>query len=307
MMSASSNPAHKIPNKVQLSLVNLVKIKLIGAGTSGEVYLVQDKNTKIKMALKSAKLSEDPKTKENLEKEVALNSILKHENIIRCYATFYLNTTINFVLEYMNRGTLNDLLKNTGKIPEKYLGFILYQILNGLAYCQKNKRIVHRDLKPSNILINSKGSVKVSDFGVSATVEGTWVQKKTMIGTYKYMGPERIANDVYYINCDIWSLGIIAMECGLGYFPYNVYNNGKEPDNVFTLLDLIENKPIPTLDEKIFSKELIDFANACLIKDPKKRPTAADLLAHPLIQKHCVYPKNDFANWVNSIHNQNKS
>ena len=99
------------------------------------------------------------------------------------------------------RGTLSDLIKKEKTITENILGIIIYQLIKGLAYIQKEK-IIHRDLKPSNILLNSKGYVKISDFGVSAIIENSWQNKKTMIGTYLYMAPERIDANVYYLNCD---------------------------------------------------------------------------------------------------------
>ena len=300
---ASFPEKKKVKKKFKLSLYQLQKLALLGVGASGEVYLVQDTKTKKKLALKSVKYTEDEKTKNQLETEVKLGTLLKHENIIRIYATYFLKGRINFVMEYMDKGTLSDILKKFKKIPEKYMGIITYQVMQGLAYCQKEKKIIHRDLKPSNILVNSKGEVKIADFGVSAIVEGSWAQKKTMIGTYIYMAPERIDYDSYTINSDIWSLGIIVMECLLGYYPYIIYNNNNLPNSYWTVHELIENNPIPTLDSNVYSKELIDFIKQCLTKDNNKRPKAAVLINHPFIQKYANYIsyKQDFANWIKSI------
>jgi len=292
---------HKIKKKFKLSLYQLQKITLLGAGSSGEVYLVQDTVTKKKLALKTVKYTEDEKTKTQIETEVKLSTLLKHENIIRIYATYFLKGRINFVMEYMDRGTIADLLKKVKKIPEKFVGLMTCQVLKGLAYCQKDKRIIHRDLKPSNILVNSKGEIKIADFGVSTMVEGSWAQKKTMIGTYIYMAPERIDADCYYINCDVWSLGIIVMECIMGFYPYIIYNNNVLPNSVWIVHELIENNPVPQLDKKIYSQELIDFANLCLIKDTKKRPTAAQLMNHPFIQRYENLGKDDLSNWLKTI------
>ena len=204
-------------------------------------------------------------------------------------------------MEYMDRGTIADLLKKIKKIPEKFVGLMTYQVMKGLAYCQKEKRIIHRDLKPSNILVNSKGEIKIADFGVSTMVEGSWAQKKTMIGTYIYMAPERIDADLYYINCDVWSLGIIVMECIMGFYPYIIYNNNVLPNSVWIVHELIENNPVPQLDKNIYSQDLIDFINQCLIKDTKKRPTAAQLMNHPFIQRYENSTKEDLANWLKTI------
>ena len=291
----------KVKKKFKLSLYQLQKLALLGAGASGEVYLVQDTNTKKKLALKSVKYTEDEKTKSQLETEVKLGNLLKHENIIRIYATYFLKGRINFVMEYMDKGTISDILKKVKKIPEKYVGMITYQVVKGLAYCQKEKKIIHRDLKPSNILVNSKGEIKIADFGVSTIVEGSWAQKKTMIGTYIYMAPERIDADSYTLNSDIWSLGIIVMECILGYYPYIIYNNNTLPNSVWIVHELIENNPIPSLSPELYSKELIDFIQQCLIKDINKRPKAAVLINHPFIQKYSNSSKEELAYWIKSI------
>ena len=299
--SANQIKGPKIKKKFKLNLYELQKICLLGAGSSGEVYLVQDTKTKKKLALKEVKYTEDEKTKMQIETEVKLSSLLKHENIIRIYATYFLEGRINFVMEYMDKGTILDILKKIKKIPEKFVGLITYQVLKGMTFCQKEKRIIHRDLKPSNILVNSKGVIKIADFGVSTMVEGSWAQKKTMIGTYIYMAPERIDADVYYINCDVWSLGIIVMECILGYYPYIIYNNKTLPNSVWIVHELIENNPVPQLDSKIYTKELMDFVNQCLIKDPKKRPTPIMLINHPFIQRYNKISYNELSNWLRNI------
>ena len=140
-MNISSFPEKKkVKKKFKLSLYQLQKLALLGVGASGEVYLVQDTKTKKKLALKSVKYTEDEKTKNQLETEVKLGTLLKHENIIRIYATYFLKGRINFVMEYMDKGTLSDLLKKFKKIPEKYMGIITYQVMQGLAYCQKKKK-----------------------------------------------------------------------------------------------------------------------------------------------------------------------
>lgn len=296
--------------KFKLSLYRLEKIKLIGAGSSGEVYLVQDISTHKKLAIKQVKYTGEETVKKQIENEVKLGTELKHENIIKIYATYFLNDTINFVMEYMNKGTLADLLKKVKRIPEKILGLITVQILKGLAYCQTKKRkIIHRDLKPSNILINSKGQIKISDFGVSTIVESSWAQRRTMVGTYIYMAPERIDAEDYSLNCDIWSLGIIVVECLYGFYPYKLANNGELPESVWKVRELIENYPLIPLNyggeegERCYSEEISGFVSKCLVKEHNKRPTATNLLEDPFIVKYnnLEAGKNELINWLMNI------
>ena len=67
----------------------------------------------------------------------------------------------------MDKGSLAEVIKEVGKIPETILGMMTVQILKGLEYIHKTKKVIHRDIKPSNILLNKKGQVKIADFGVS--------------------------------------------------------------------------------------------------------------------------------------------
>jgi serine/threonine protein kinase len=73
----------------------------------------------------------------------------------------------------MDMGTLNDIIKKSGKLPEHVIALITVQILNGLDYLHRNKKVIHRDIKPSNLLINSEGFVKIADFGVSGSMDHT--------------------------------------------------------------------------------------------------------------------------------------
>ena len=92
----------------------------------------------------------------------------------------------------MEFGTLQNLLKCAGKIPEDYLGKITFQLLDGLSYIHKEFHVLHRDIKPANVLMNSKGEVKLSDFGVIGEVESTLGNATTFTGSSAYMSPERV-------------------------------------------------------------------------------------------------------------------
>lgn len=82
------------------------------------------------------------------------------------YGAFLRESAMVLALEYMDGGSLENVIHQLGTIPERVLGSIAYQILYALAYLKTNKR-VHRDIKPPNILLNSRGNVKLSDFGIA--------------------------------------------------------------------------------------------------------------------------------------------
>lgn len=104
--------------------------------------------------------------------------------MITFYGAFYREGSITIALEYMDGGSLANVLAQVGPVPERVLANMAFQILWGLAYLKHDKR-VHRDLKPSNLLINSRGEVKVTDFGVSAELQNSIAMCGTFVGTFK--------------------------------------------------------------------------------------------------------------------------
>ncbi len=126
------------------------------------------------------------------------------------------------LLEYMNLGSLDRVMKQVKNIPEVILGFITFKILKGLAYLHGNK-IIHRDIKPGNVLLNDKGDVKIADFGMSRQLENNNELVESYVGTMLYMTSERLTGDKYTATTDLWSLGISIIELATGKNPYRKY------------------------------------------------------------------------------------
>ena len=198
-------------------------------------------------------------------------------NLITFYGAFYREGAITIALEYMDGGSLANVLSQVGPIPERVLASIAFQILWGLAYLKHEKK-VHRDVKPSNLLINSNGEVKVTDFGVSAELQSSIAMCGTFVGTFKYMSPERIRNHPYSYMSDIWSFGLVIMECATGLYPFH------EHANCIEMAQTVLDTDVPKLPGGKFSPELIDFCSSCLHRDPENRLTAEVLLSHPWLQ-----------------------
>ena len=112
---------------------------------------------------------------------------------------FFSDGEINVCMEYMDGGSLDLILKKIGKIPEKFSRKITYAVLHGLSYLREKHKIIHRDVKPSNILVNSRGEIKICDFGVSGQLIDSMAN--TFVGTRSYMSPERLqVRQVIYLT-----------------------------------------------------------------------------------------------------------
>lgn len=164
-------------------------------------------------------------------------------------------------------------------------------MIRGLMYMWSQK-IMHRDVKPSNVLVNSVGSIKLCDFGVSRVLETIGQRVITFIGTHKYMAPERVISDDYSIPSEIWSLGMTILEMGLGRYPFQTET--AEPPLAVRPIELVqcivyETPPIlPT--NRGYSPELASFIQQCLSKNPADRPLPTNFFENSLLMK---YNNND--------------
>ncbi|KAM7259551.1 hypothetical protein ACFE04_015292 [Oxalis oulophora] len=267
----------------QVSLEDIDTIKVIGKGSSGTVQLVQHKWTGQFFALKVIQMNVEEGARRQIAQELKINQSSQCAYVVVCYQCFYDNGAISIILEYMDGGSLADFLKKVGSIPEPYLAAICKQVLKGLSYLHHEQHIIHRDLKPSNLLINHRGEVKITDFGVSAVMTSTSGQQNTFVGTYNYMSPERILGRVHGHKSDIWSLGLVLLECATGKFPYTPSEPESGWTNVFELMEAIVDGPPPSAPSDRFSPEFCSFISACVQKEPNDRQSAFDLLKHPFI------------------------
>eukprot|EP00892_Ulva_mutabilis_P011098 jgi/Ulvmu1/8360/UM042_0066.1 len=281
---------------VEISERDIKQLSILGEGASGRVYkallMKAGQATPPRFVAVKRISGLDANMKEQMKKDIkvlmdvsraadgpgaaAMDGLVRFEGAFLSQAT----QEATIVLEYMNGGSLEDVKRRVGSIPEPELSRITFMVLKGLFMLHKRLHIVHCDIKPANILLDTVGAAKVADFGISRSLESTAAFCQTFKGTATYMSPERINSRPYGFASDIWSLGVCVVECATGHFPYD-RSSGYIP-----LMIAIDRDEPPLPPEGKFSPELRDFCAACLQKDPARRRSAAQLLSHPFILQH---------------------
>jgi len=202
--------------------------------------------------------------------------------LVRFHGCFYREGKISVAIEYMNMGSLDQVIAKytPDGFREPELASITFQCMWGLAYLKYEHRL-HRDIKPQNILLNSNGQVKLTDFGIARELDNSIGKAMTIVGTFKYMSPERILADKYSYASDIWSMGLVLIECATNRYPYSNINS------MIEMAQTVTESPPPTLPlDGDFTSDFHDFVNLCLQKDPADRPTAQTLLGHAWVKAH---------------------
>jgi len=287
-------------DKNEIKLEDLEYVGDLGSGSQGHVKKMIHKPTKAIIALKMIDLHTDDNFLKALKTELNILQECNSEYVVKCYGAFLNSGRISIALEYMDKGSLADLLKKVGTISEIILGVITYQVLKGLEYLHKNMRMIHRDIKPSNLLINSDGQIKIADFGVSGKLDFTLQYKSTWVGTLPYMSPERCRGDKYNFDTDLWSLGLTILECALGRYPYADMGSDYQKLTFFDLVEILSTKPPPKLPDN-YSAHIKDFVSICLRKEPGTRTSATELLKHSFVKKYANVNIKTFKGWLETI------
>lgn len=203
-------------------------ITLLGKGGYAAVYLVRDNEDHQLYALKVVRKAGNPKLNNLLEylrimKEGCYQMKADSDCVVKLYSTF--DTVRNFyiAMEYVPGGTLRSLLSYVGFLEEDVAVYYSAQIVRILETLHANG-IVHRDLKPENLLIDKKGHLKLTDFGLSCEImklPNLDHLQFSMVGTPDYVAPEVALLEGHSFAADWWALGIIIFELLTGCPPFN--------------------------------------------------------------------------------------
>lgn len=273
---------------------NWMKGSLIGEGSFGSVFLALHSITGELMAVKQVELPSATKGTEfdmrktsmvnALKHEISLLQGLQHPNIVQYLGTSTDDQYLNIFLEYVPGGSIATMLKQYNTFQEPLIRNFVRQILSGLSYLH-SRDIIHRDIKGANVLVDNKGQIKISDFGISKRVEASTMlntgtkhlHRPSLQGSVYWMAPEVVRQTAHTKKADIWSLGCLVVEMFIGAHPF--------PDcsQLQAIFAIGNNQARPPAPENA-SKEAMAFLDMTFEIDHEKRPSADDLLNNKFLE-----------------------
>ena len=277
-----------------LTLDQIEPLDELGAGAGGTVRLARHRPTGRPLALKIMHVTE------RQQRHMFLNELrvlckIHHANLVPMYDCFQLDGIAYLALKYMDGGSLERTCAqhqaHAGSavgLPEPVLASVALQALCGLAHLHE-RSLMHRDLKPANVLLDySSGIVALADFGIAKEMDQAGsLMARSFVGTAAYMAPERLNGKEYRSSADLWSLGMIIIECAQGAHPW------KDAKSYYDLvLEISECGHPPRLPATggLFSVPLRELTASCLEPKADDRPTSRALLAHPFIVESLELP-----------------
>eukprot|EP00730_Choanoeca_flexa_P008190 TRINITY_DN12455_c0_g2_i1.p1 TRINITY_DN12455_c0_g2~~TRINITY_DN12455_c0_g2_i1.p1 ORF type:complete len:457 (+),score=91.87 TRINITY_DN12455_c0_g2_i1:226-1596(+) len=247
----------------------------LGEGSYGAVFKALHKETGHTTAVKIVPVDSDL---QEIIKEISIMQQCDSEHVVKYYGSYFHGSDLWIVMEFCGAGSVADIMRVRKRVlSEAQIAAVLKASLLGLLYLHTTKKI-HRDIKAGNILLTDQGDAKLADFGVAGQVTDQMAKRNTVIGTPYWMAPEVIQEIGYDAKADIWSLGITAIEMAEGKPPH-------ADIHPMRAIFMIPTRPSPKLSKPSdWSEEFADFISKCLLKDPNKRLSAAQLLEHPFIE-----------------------
>ncbi|EFY95745.2 serine/threonine protein kinase domain protein [Metarhizium robertsii] len=256
--------------------VYVAKIKATAVGTARDIILDRGLNTRV--AIKEMVLARQAR-KELLVDEIMIMKENRHENIINFLEAFLVNENRQLwvVIDYMDGGALNDIIDNNSTISERHMATICRETCKGLQHLHA-RCVIHRDIKSDNVLMDSRGNIKITDFGFCAKLNERRSKRATMVGTTYWMAPEVVRQKKYSYKIDVWSLGIMAIEMAEMEPPYM----DEQPLRALYLIATSGTPPLRNPDKH--SPLLKSFLARCLRVDAEQRASADALLEHEFLK-----------------------
>ncbi len=258
-------------------------LELVGEGATSRVFRAVEESTGATVALKllHSNLRADPVSIERFRRETKIMRALSDEHVVAAYALLECDGRLALIMEFVDDGTLKDLVRERAPRDTRRVKEILRQLLSVLARCH-GRGIVHRDLKPQNILLGAGSKLKLVDFGIARMASfDDLTRTGATLGSPEYMAPELFASSDFDPRADLYAVGVIAFEMLTGKLPYRA-------DTIALLYAAHRHGPIrfPSAETTGVPPWLDDFVVRLLAKDPFDRyQTSEEALADLLRER----------------------
>ena len=252
-------------------------VGLLGRGGMGEVYRAEDLKLGQAVALKflPKAVSGDEALLARFHAEVRLARQVSHPNVCRIYDIGEIEGRHFLSMEYVDGEDLASLLRRIGHLPVDKTVDIARQLCAGL-HAAHEKGVLHRDLKPANIMLDGRGRVRITDFGLAVAAEDA-ANVGEVSGTPAYMAPEQLAGKPASVKSDLYALGLVLYEVA----------TGKRAFDAPTLAEMRRKheQETPTAPSNVlagFDPAVERVILRCIEKDPRARPSSAVQVAGAL-------------------------
>lgn len=195
--------------------------QVLGRGSFGVVYLVRHKVTKELAALKCIEKHHREQSKEarRVEAERLAWQAVSHHPFVATLKCYYETTKAwCFVMEYVPRGTLSQIIRRSGPLPENRAKVVSAQLAHALNFVHE-AGYLHRDISSSNVLLDEHGNARLIDFGLCQL----GMEARNRCGSLAYMAPEVLRREHYGAGADWWSFGIVLYTMLIGKTPLSQY------------------------------------------------------------------------------------
>ncbi len=270
----------------------------LGRGGMGVVYKGHESSLNRYVAIKvlADSLAHDEGVKERFLREARSMAALNDPHIIQIYYIGDDEGQTYFVMEFVEGESLGTLLKREHKVDVGPAAKIIYQTALGLATAH-DKGVIHRDIKPGNLMVSSRGSIKIADFGIALSnqdLSNKLTSTGEFVGTPGYLSPEVCLGHQVDQRSDIFSLGIVLFEMLAGRMPFT----DESPLGLMLEVVRAEIPDVRELNGEVDEK-IAWILSKMIAKEPEDRyqscqELADDLLAHPLVSKPgpiTIFPK----------------
>lgn len=259
---------------------------VLGRGTFGKVFLVEQKDNKQLYAIKSIRkdilIQYDQVDSTLLEKQIMLD--VEHPFLCSMDYVFQNDLRLFFVMPFIRGGELYKVMKQRKRFDEATVKFYAAQLVLGLGHLHSKHQVIHRDMKLENILLDQEGYIKIIDYGLAKMYDDSKLAT-TFCGTPEYLAPEMVNESGHDFTVDWWTVGVLIYEMLIGITPF--FNRSRQ-----RLMDKIAGAKVVFPDRTKYridySDQLVDIVNGLLQKDRKQRLGAAggkdgyqEILAHP--------------------------